>query len=58
MMRMLTRDAQKRKQMTICCLNCPVVDVGSARDDLVFLPKQACSPEEIFLSPLPNYHKA
>ena len=51
-MRMLTRDAQKRKQMTICCLNCPVVDVGSARDDLVFLPKQACSPEEIFFKAL------
>ena len=40
--------------MTICCLNCPVVDVGSARDDLVFLPKQACSPEEIFLRPSPQ----
>ena len=53
MMRMLTRDGQKRKQMTICCLNCPMVDVGSAQDDVVFLPKQASSPEEIFLRPCP-----
>ena len=52
MMRMLTRDAQKSKQMTICCFNCPVVDVGSALDDVVFLPKQACSPEEFFFKAL------